>query len=213
IEYYISRSIRNAAYIAVLTDTDFSDVQSKGNSVITELRGKTDSNYSLKCISIRYAMDDKSQTYKYFICNETVESSGALKTNSTPASDTMVFDPCYFDGIYPKVIISRVQQEQSDGSKKDMPAVQIDVEIFDDPLMRGGKGDTTASPTSSDLVFSGTGYTVLRNIELSQQDTSLNQPFKITEPLPKSLNPGDNSFKETYIFYVERKLAATPTTT
>lgn len=201
IEYYISRSIRNAAYVAVLTDTSFTDVQSKAAAVITELKGKTDSNYSLKCISIRYAMDDKSQTYKYFICNETVEASGALKSNSTPSSDSMVFDPCYFDGIYPKVLLSRVQQEQPDGTKKDMPAVKIDVEIYDDSQMR------KSTPPANDLIFSGSGYTVLRNIEISQQDKSLKQPFKVIEPLPNSLNPGDDAMKETYIFYVERTLA------
>ena len=64
IEYYISRSIRNAAYIAVFTETNFTDVQSKASAVITDLKAKTDSNYNLKCISKRYAMDEKSQNYK-----------------------------------------------------------------------------------------------------------------------------------------------------
>ena len=196
IEYYISRSIRTVAYIGVFTDTGFSDVQSKASTVIADLNTKTDSNYNLKCISIRYAMDEKSQTYKYFICNETVESSGALKSNSTPSVDSMVFDPCYFDGIYPKVTLSRVKQEQPDGSTKDMPSVKIDVEVYDDSQMG-----------NMDLIFSGTGYTILRNIEISQQDKSLKQPFKVMDPLPNSLNPGDDTMKETYIYYVERTLA------
>lgn len=196
IEYYISRSIRNAAYIAVFTDTNFTDVQSKASATITDLKNKTDSNYNLKCISIRYAMDEKSQTYKYFICSETVESSGTLKSNATPSSDSMVFDPCYFEGIYPKVVLSRVKPEQPDGSTKDMPAVKIDVEVYGDSSM----GNT-------DLIFSGTGYTILRNIEISQQDKSLKQPFKVIDPLPNPLNPGDDSMKETYIYYVERTLA------
>ncbi len=201
IEYYISRSIRNAAYIAVFTETNFTDVQSKASAVITDLKAKTDSNYNLKCISIRYAMDEKSQNYKYFICSETVENSGALKSNANPSSDSMVFDPCYFDGIYPNVTLSRVKQEQPDGSLKDMPAVKINVKVYSDSKM-----------DNADLVFLGEGYTILRNIEISQQDKSLKQPFKVIEPLPNPLNPGDNSMKETYIFYVERTLAASTTT-
>lgn len=200
IEYYISRSIRNAAYIAVFTDTNFPDVQSKAASTITDLRNKADSNYSLKCISIRYAMDERSQTYKYFICNETVDGSGALKSNSPPTADSMVFDTCYFDSIYPKVSFTRVHQEQPDGSEKDMPAVEINVEVYNDSQM----GNT-------DLIFSGKGFTILRNIELDMQNNPTNPTFKIIEPLPNSLNPGDDSMKETYIFYVERILAATPT--
>ena len=210
IEYYISRSIRNAAYIAVFTDTGFSDVQSPASDTIAELKAKTDSNYSLKCISVRYAMDDKSQTYKYFICNETVETSGALKSNPSDNLDpkTLVFDPCYFDGIYPKVVLIQVQQEQDDGSNKAMPAVKIDVEVYDDPQMR------KSTPPANDLIFTGTGYTILRNIELSQQDKSLKQPFNILPAtggslgtLPVPLHSDDDTMKETYIYYVERTLA------
>ncbi|MDE6032224.1 MAG: prepilin-type N-terminal cleavage/methylation domain-containing protein [Oscillospiraceae bacterium] len=216
IEYYISRSIRNAAYISVFTDTNFTDVQTKASDIIMALKNKgSEANYELKCISIRYMKDTKSQENKYFICNETFSSGGSLDSSAT----VKVFDACYFEGIYPKIILSQVQQEQDDGSKKDMPAVQINVEVYDDPQMRrnGGSG-------YSGLVFSGTGYTILRNIELSQQDKTLSQPFNIVSSapigktlgtLPVSLSSGDPDDKakemETYIIYVERTLATTPT--
>lgn len=216
IEYYISRSIRNAAYISVLTDTNFTDVQTKASDIIMTLKNKgSEANYNLKCISIRYMKDDRSQNNKYFICNESFSSGGTLDSAAT----VKVFDACYFDGIYPRIILSQVQQEQDDGSKKDMPAVQINVEVFDDPQMRrdGGNG-------YNGLVFSGTGYTILRNIEISQQDKTLGQPFNIVSSatigkelgtLPVSLSSGDPDDKskemETYIFYVERTLATTPT--
>lgn len=225
IEYYISRSLRNAAYVSVFTDTNFEDLKTNASAISiikNELLPKKDANYDLKCISIRYARDEKSDTYKYFICNETVEPSGELKTNTTPSADSMVFEPCYFDGIYPQVIMTQVMQEQDDGSEKRMPAIKIEVNVYDDPQMRkdGGSGYTG-------LVFSGTGYTILRNIELSQQDKTLNQPFNIVSAspmgkelgtLPVSLGSGDPTKKsqemETYIFYVERSLATgTPTPT
>lgn len=217
IEYYISRSIRNAAYISVLTDTSFDDVQSSASEILTGLRGIANQpeykDYTMKCISIRYAMDERSLTNKYFICTETVESTGLLKANNPPSRDSMVFDPCYFDGIYPKITLTQVQQEQDDGTFKDMPAVKIDVEVYDDALMR------KSAPPANDLIFSGTGYTVLRTIELAQKSNDLKfnivESFPIADTLghlPKSINPGDNTMKETYIFYLERSLATTPTT-
>ncbi len=218
VEYYISRSIRNAAYIAVLTDTNFTDVQSKASDIIMALKGKGgEANYNLKCISIRYMADEKSGNNKYFICNESFSPAGTLDSALTEK----VFDSCYFEGVYPKVALTQVQQEQDDGSKKNMPAVQINVEVYDDPQLRkdGGNG-------YSGLVFSGTGYTILRNIELSQQDKTLNQPFNIVNSgtigkelgtLPVSLSSGDpddeSKEMETYIFYVERTLAVTTPTT
>lgn len=217
IEYYISRSLRNAAYVAVLTDTNFTDVQTKASGIISELKTKGgDTNYELKCISIRYMTDEKTGDNKYFICNEYFDGTGPLDSTAT----VKVFEPCYLDGIYPQVVMTQVEQEQDDGTKKKMPAIKLEVNVYDDPQLRrdGGSGYTG-------LVFSGTGYTILRNIELSQQDKTLNQPFNIVSSspigselgtLPVSLGSGDPDKKsqemETYIFYVERKLAVTPTT-
>lgn len=228
VEYYISRSIRNAAYITVLTDTDFDEMKSCSSDIIKKIKEYNDnegSQYSLKCISIRYAMDSRSQTYKYFICNETFDS-GVLKTNNGPDLETMVFDPCYFDGIYPEVIFEQVKTkkevEQPDGTKieTEVPAaaVKMTVNIYDSEDMK----------YKDDLIFSGSGYTSLRNIDAARQASNSNLTFNILDNdniidghekelgnLPvKMRETPDADHNETYIFYVERSLATgTPTPT
>lgn len=226
VEYYISRSIRNAAYITILTNTDFEEASN--SDVLAGLLEKyglenVSGQYSLKCISIRYAMDSKSKTRKYFICNETFDTHGVLQANSGPAPDTMVFDPCYFDGIYPEVVFSPVKVtkkvKQPDGTEKDedvlTAALEMTVRVYDSEDMNG-----------DDMIFEGVGYTTLRNIDAAYQDANSSLGFNMLDKdnldsdsekklgtLPVKMREiADDDHRETYIFYVERKLSATPTT-
>lgn len=219
IEYYISRSIRNAAYITILDKENAADVVTDYSDIIDQLQqqGEVD-NYSLKCISIRRLLDNKSKTYKYFICNEEVGSAIDLNT------PTLVFDPCYFDGIYPKVTIRQVSQKKEDGTPdpdKYMPAVEIKVDLYDGVDMR----DSKTNLSENDLIFSGKGYTVFRNIEMYADLEDDDKPSilpRVTKQVGKFPPPvagdekdsihNDDDHNDTFIFYVERTLSASTTT-
>lgn len=200
VEYYISRSVRNAAFIAVYSEAEFSDTTTNSNITtdVNEMKSfvSANSSYSLKCISIRYAYDELSGTNKYFICNEKVKSDGtldAVNSNSNALSqDCLVFDTCYFDDLYLGINIE--QETDAADSTKLLPAIRVDISVYDDAAM-----------DQNSLVFFGQGYTTLRNIELAQNDASLQSKYKIIGSLPTSLGTG----KDTYIYYVERTLATT----
>ncbi len=215
INYYLSRSMRNASFIAVFTNAKYGDFTSDNGSnpvkTIKEMGTYVTghANYQMKCISIRKVQDYKnSGTSKYMLFNEKVDASGMLDSTDNPTgskADRLVFEKCYYDGLFPMMEFSqpKLKKLKEDGSgdyeeTTDLaPSIQIKVTIRD-------KDGTDAN----DVIFIGEGYSELRNIKTSQDDASLNLGYKIYSPVPTIINtsPAPTDTTDTFIFYVEREL-------
>lgn len=247
VEYYLSRSLRNAAYIAIYTGCDFNSHSSTPiDAVVQEMynniNGKT--GYNLKCISLRWAKENPDDvhdtTKKYYLCNERFETSTGVTLNPDNDGDLdedyLVFDKEFFRDLFIEVNITRpfelIPQYEADGvtvktdaygyvmyetetvdgvevyknSDKQRDALKIDVNIYNDQPMG-----------HNDLIYSGTGYTDLLNIQHSNANPSKNLGYKVypgetqtvnisgvdTEvPTGNFINVGDG--KDIYIFYAER---------
>ena len=225
VQYYISRNLRNAAFVAIFSDAsmaDFTDQSKISNPslpqnqvlakavtgsmpdyVSNQKSSGGDELYVLKCMSIRKVTDAKSGDTKYFLYDEYF-SSGADTLDSTKSS--AVFEQCFYEGIYMDCSFAHVQSAPSDSSSDEStpptpvtptyrPAIEIKINIFDQPAM-----------DSSDLIFSGKGYTELINVKNAENDKTLNLPYKVFhaagDDFPKSLGTGT----DTFIFYVVRKV-------
>ncbi len=211
INYYITRSIRNACFVAVYTNTNYSKFTSDdGSDAIENIKEmvtyvNANKTYRMKCISIRRIQDYKGSDYKYMLFNEKVEGSGMLSTdNSTGTNDDrLVFEKCYYDRLFPIVEFSQPYKLklQDDGSYVEStaelaPSIQVKVTIRD-------KDGTNRN----DVIFVGEGYAEIRNVKMSQEDTGLNLGYKIYNPVPTPLNADmSEANTDTFIFYVERIL-------
>ncbi len=215
LNYYISRSIRNACFVAVFTGAKYDDFTSDtGTDPVKTIKEMGTyvtghANYQMKCISIRKVQDYKNNGIsKYMLFNEKVDKSGLLDSTDNPTGsnpDRLVFEKCYYDGLFPAMEFSRpkLKKLKEDGSgdyeeTSDLaPSIQIKVTIRD-------KDGTDAN----DVIFIGEGYSELRNIKTSQEDAGLNLKYKIYTPVPTVINasPAPTDTTDTFIFYVERVL-------
>lgn len=211
INYYLSRSIRNACFVAVYTNTSYSKFTSDDGSdalkAVMEM-GKyvTDNNnYQMKCISIRRVQDYKGSNYKYMLFNERVKSGGLLDSMDNPTGgndDRLVFEKCYYDGLFPAMEFSQPYKLKlkEDGTYEEStdlaPSVQIKVTIRDKD-----------STDTNDVIFVGEGYSEIRNVKISQEDSTLDLGYKIYSPIPTLINTAPAAPNtDTFIFYVERIL-------
>jgi len=214
LNYYLSRSVRNACFVAVFTNAKYSDFTSDTGttaaSTIKEMGAYVtkNANYRMKCISIRRVQDYKnSSTYKYMLFNEKVNAGGLLSTTDNPTGnndDRLVFEKCYYDGLFPTVEFSQPYLSKlKDGTTDEYevtsdlaPSIKMKVTIRD-------KDGTDAN----DVIFVGEGYSEIRNVKMSQEDTSLKLGYKIYTPIPSPVNTvPTTSDTDTFIFYVERVL-------
>lgn len=218
LNYYLSRSVRNACFVAVFTNTKYEDFTSNDGSAhvntlkeMIEYVNKNKNTHRMKCISIRRVQDYKGTNQKYMLFNEKVGADGLLVSsdNSTGNnSDRLVFEKCYYEGLFPTVEFSQPylaklkdgedgkEEEDYEATTELAPTIQINVTIRD-------KDGTDAN----DVIFVGEGYSEIRNVKMSQKDTSLNLKYKIYDPVPKAVNStADEPNTDTFIFYVERIL-------
>ncbi len=213
LNYYISRSIRNACYLAVYENAKYDDFTGTAPDNVSTMAGKTSESYRLKCISIRRVQDYKGN-YKYMLFNEKVMSGGLLSSdNSTAAiSDRKVFEDCYYDGLYPLIEFEKPKKLEKqegtnpDGSKKISyvestatggeeyaDSIKIKVTIRDK--------DTYPDYTdTNDVIFVGEGYSEIRNVKMSKADAGLGLGYEMYA----TTDNGTGS--DIYIFYVERIL-------
>ncbi len=213
INYYLSRSMRNACFIAVYTNTEYSKFTSDdGSDAVKNLKEMAEyvtknKNYQMKCISIRRVQDYKGTNQKYMLFNEKVDKSGILTSTDNPTganADRLVFEKCYYDGLFPSVEFSQPNQLKlkEDGSgdyettPKLAPSIQMKVTIRDKD-----------STDTNDIIFVGEGYSEIRNVKMSQADSTLNLNYKIYTPVPNPINASAaDPNTDTFIFYVERIL-------
>lgn len=229
VQYYISRNLRNASFVAIFSDAQMSDFTSQAviNDVTSEqnkVLAKATSGsmpdyvskqknsagaeiYELKCMSIRSVTDIKSGETKYFLYNEYF-SSGADTLDSTKSS--LVFEQCFFEGIYMKCSFAHVEAaaapDPGTGTGEPSPTPTPAAPTYRPALEIKLNIYDKAAMDASDMIFSGKGYTELINIKNAEDNKSLNLPYKVFhtagEDFPTSLGTGNDIF----IFYVVRKV-------
>lgn len=230
IEHYISRSLRYANYVAIFQNAKYDDTQASGDITSPNIPEKIAAMkafvtsaeniavYELKCISLKWTMDEKTQEYKYMLYQE------GFRTNTAeidPAKAKPVFDGCLYDALYPEVKFTMTtNQGDWEGAPtvdpadiKVRPSHKIEVNIYDDPGM-----------DFHDLVFVGTGYTEYLNIKSKDNPDDASSPtgkkYRIytgvetflrtdadVEADSSIIGPGD-----IYIYYVARKATYNSTT-
>lgn len=206
IEYYLSRSLRNASHIAIYTGASYDEVQSNETvkNEVNEMLNcvKSNSKNTLKCISIRKGYDGFEQVYKYFISNETFASSSDIlldgnSLNSTLDEDKLVFEKAFFRDLYFDIDISR--PFSLDEPTELANSLKIVVRAFQDSDMN-----------DASLIYLGTGYTELLNIANAQQESSLSLGYKVYPGEKDADNNPTGNFNnlgtgdDIFIYYVER---------
>lgn len=214
IEHYLSRALRNSTYVAIFSDAAFSDftgavTNTTIRDTLDELYGKINgsTSYTLNCISIRYGYDEKTQTHKYMLCTEKIGSGGykldstANASNEALGEDYLVFEKCFYDGLY--VDVGLVQPVAADNPATLRHALKIDVNVYSDDKM-----------TKDTLMVQGSGFTEMNNIKTAKTDTSLglDYTFYMDTSSMTDADPDNNcgapfsigTGKDTFIFYVDR---------
>lgn len=226
VQYYISRNLRNASFVAIFSEASIDDFTSQSNIndpampynqvlasavsgsmpdfVSKQKNQNGEEVYELKCMSIRAKTDSKSGDTKYYLYDESF-SSGADTIDST--KETAVFEQCFFEGIYMKCSFAHVETPLPDpDTSEGAPAPTPVTPTYRPALEIGINVYDNVSMDSSSMLFSGRGYTELINIKNAEDNKNLNLPYKVFhnpgEDFPKSLGTGT----DTFIFYVVRKV-------
>lgn len=110
-EAYIDRSIKNSVYTAIFTNASATDITADAvnkHAAFVEMKkflndGDNKKIYDLHILGIRWLQDPKSHQNKYMlqIVNPDYDTSFGLK--STTLSFTNVFEPCFYDNLYPEI--------------------------------------------------------------------------------------------------------------
>ncbi|MCH5195321.1 MAG: prepilin-type N-terminal cleavage/methylation domain-containing protein [Oscillospiraceae bacterium] len=176
IESYIDRSVKVAKYISIFTDVDNkADVLTDPN--LTALEGYlTDPSYEIRCIGINWMDDERTNEQKYMLnLWKVTPGSGNHVDISAP---NKVFDECFYEGLFPKVIIEPVSGA---------PTIKITLNVYNNDLM-----------TDGNEAMIGDGYIQLLNLMYVESS-------KVTDYLKIKSKGGSSEHPDTYIFYVARK--------
>ena len=192
VDAFVDRSVKNSRYIAVFDGvaqtgstqyaTDIKNIyESEEYKKLTKFMTE-DSNaniYDLRCISINWRMDDRTNEYKYMLAMNKLTDESVYKYEIKEKKQ--VYDDCFYDGLFPMISIEQVYA--TDGTTK-VPALKIGVDVFSNDAM-------------TDIAISGAGYTELINLSTdSVGDNVLFKSIRTSAADEKS---------DIYIFYVTRK--------
>lgn len=205
IDEYVTRSTRDAFYVAIFTDAKKADTASGGSIATSEniqkmmdFVKKNDSFYELKCFSYRWTEVPQSGEQKYMLMAEKfVKGTTVLEDNPIP-----VFENCFYDGLFPDITMEviEVTNEAADSSTEG----ESDGEK---PKVAAAIKTTYTINTSEDSTvpgFVGIGYTEYWNL---RSDAEYNKTMGFKFYGIESMGSGEEH-PMTYIYYVARKPTA-----
>lgn len=205
IEEYITKKIYNGRQVAIFSNANYDQLTTNEtyknkiaamNSFCSSVN-KTDPNrtYELRCISLRYDSADG----RYYVYQESPNmlSNGALQQDKARP----VFQKCLFNGLY----FTFKFEKPKNG---DYPTVEGSKPLRDDAV--GITMNAFADPDYSNLVYSGSGITELRQIKtmirLGKKTTDYS--FDVYPDSPLDFASMTDGSRDIFIFYVERQLFA-----
>ncbi|MCI7691871.1 MAG: prepilin-type N-terminal cleavage/methylation domain-containing protein [Oscillospiraceae bacterium] len=203
IDEFVSRSTRDAYYVAIFTDAKRADVNDGGsiatNANLLAMKDFVDQNssiYELKCFSYSWSEDTQSHEHKYMLMTEQFKSaSTALENNPVP-----VFENCFYDGLFPEITVESimVKKGSSDSSEESTesgePANEVAAAIK----------STYTIYTKQEMTheeFVGVGYTEFCNVR-ADSDENKTKKFKF---YPIENMASGEEHPSTFIYYVARK--------
>lgn len=235
VQYYISRNLRNASFVAIFSDAQMSDFTSQANindttSPLNEVLAKAvtgsmpdyvskqlsktgDPLYDVKCMSIRSVTDAKSGETKYLLYDEYF-SSGADTLDSSKSS--LVFEQCFYEGLFMRCSFAHVEAAAAtpDPGTADPGTAEPSPSPSPAPVtptyrpaieIRLDVYDKAAMG-ATDLLFSGKGYTELINVKNAEENKTLNLPYKVFHKPDEAFPTSLGTGKDIFIFYVVRKV-------
>lgn len=213
---YISRSVRYASKAVVFTDTNYDEITANDTykNLIKTLnedakKGGVNANYELKCISLKHQADGKWYLYEEIVD----KNNGGAITSSRPIFSNVLYDGLYITADIEKPLKLVEEVPEGTGDAGTAEATTEDTAEADDPDEDERMNDTLAMTirTYSDegrknLVFAGTGYIELRQIDFmlshggSKKDYFL-EWYDVTPTDPGVTDGSD----DIYIYYVVRR--------
>lgn len=216
LENYITRSLRSTPYVKVVKNASFADFaagspQVNSGDVDEMLKWAEESAnaniYEIRAISLRKTVDDRTGETKYMLYQSYFKDRGLSSDH-----DTLVFAPCFYDGLFPTVDIKQATNQYRDGSfpknedgttqsLENRPAIELTLNVYDDKDM--GQGS---------LVFSGTGLTELHMIAINDYDQAENKNsygYKIygeSKVIEDDADAKTQGKEDIFIIYAARKL-------
>lgn len=229
---YIDNAAAENAYKASYDGASLKDMLYCLNSVL----GTTD--YEIRCIGMRWLTDPKSGEKKLMLTNEIVDQTTcALALETDPAKIKYVFDPCYYEGLYPtlefidysnqyKVVnptTGAVENRYDNAADITIaPALGITMNIYLDSKCYSSNATTRKS---ADPTFIGSTFVNYGNISNSVINSAgsfkVNPCVKAYPDLPSAYlhkatgeeymndEVGECYHTDTYIFYIAKKVKIT----
>ncbi len=218
-EVYLSKSLRNAIFVKVFTDTNISAAAHNSSAMFVDsdyaqMRQfvADNPNYQLNCISIRYIVDSNPRNqsnsenpYKYMLHNETITAQYTLDGSKSE----LIFDQGFYEDLYPKFTISHlsVDFDASGNPIPDTPPAGGTPPVVDKTLTPGIVIDIEAfnaeTMTTDDKVFTGKSIIQMNNIK----SPAINSGGEYKIYNNTAIDPSGGSGKDTFIFFVTRKSA------
>lgn len=213
IQTYINRSLKNSIYVLVIENAHIDDMVVGGNvpshaSVVEMLATMNNPDYKdvydLKCIGIRSMYDEKMQEYKYMLTNEFFVAGTA---SLDPTATQMVFEDCFYEGLFPKLTFKTLTTEVETGTDESGGPTLVEQEV---PVIKT-TADVYLDPDLTELSFEQVGYINFGNIKSPFYNVS--GSYKVypyytvrTPDEAKTAFPGENGLHPaTFIYYITRK--------
>lgn len=196
VQEYITRSLRNASQICIVSNASYTD---NGNAAVTgivsSMKAYCDkkTTHTLNCISLR------NINGQYYLCEEpiTPASSGSyLQGNATPTASTKVFSDCLYNDLYMDFKFEPASVETTD------PATGATTTTIAKDIL-ATTVQTYTDATRKNMVFNGYGVTELRQIKVQLRAGAKEENYYL-----KFVDMGgtDDDHSDIYIYYVTRTL-------
>lgn len=216
LENYITRSLRSTPYVKVVKNASFADFASGSTYVnsgdVKEMLDWVENSenakiYEIRAISLRKTVDDRTGETKYMLYQSYFKDRGISSDH-----DTLVFSPCFYDGLFPTVDIKQATNQYRDGSfpknedgttqtLENRPAIELTINVYDDKSTNQGT-----------MIYSGTGLTELHMVASNKYDQAENKNSygykiygegKVVEDDADAKTQGK---QDIFIIYAARKL-------
>lgn len=208
--------------IAALTysGSEFAKKNGKGlNTLMTSFGKMKADTFEIRCIGLRWRLDPVSGTRKIMLTNESVDQT-TLGLNS--GKSKLVFEECFYDGLYPVVTFGNYTNEyevggvpQVTGSDVDIaPGLMISTSVYTTPscyntdstvrenamLSTEGIAYTGFNNIKNPLINRG-DYEVIPNLEVNSYDDALTKD----SALSFTEDGEEYYYPESFIYYIVRK--------
>lgn len=215
---YITRSVRYASKAVVFTDTNYDEITANDTykDLIKSLnddakKGGVNANYELKCLSLKHQDDGKWYLYEEIVD----KNNGGAITSSRPIFSNVLYDGLYItaDIVQPIKLAEEAPAVTGDAGTAEATTEDTAESDESDETEEERMEDTLAMTirTYSDegrknLVFEGTGYIELRQIDFMLSHKGSNKDYFLEWYDVTPTDPGvTDGSDDIYIYYVVRR--------